>query len=264
MAIIKNDIIFDKKYNLATDIYFPADTNSATKILIFWHGGGWFHGDKKDVKNLGVMLANAGFMTFIPNYRLAPEYKFPAAHEDAKNFVDWLLKSEYTDEDDQNNIVQIGASVGGTLAIYVAGLFGFPTVTWSAPVEFSNFFKEHPDVKPSKDAKKEFGASSLEEIHESFFKYFTLAYTQDDSPEILKKLDAKSYDLSKLDKIMMINSAHELNPLDSVLDFIHFLAIHDHEVELLVIKGNRHAMSYAMDYLDESLDYLRQVIKRQG
>ena len=41
------------------------------------------------------------------------------------------------------------------------------------------------------------------------------------------------------------------------------IAKHDHEVELLVIKGQRHAMDYGKDYLDESLDYLRQRIKRQ-
>ncbi len=35
MAVIKNNIIFDKENNLAADIYFPNDTSSETKILIF-------------------------------------------------------------------------------------------------------------------------------------------------------------------------------------------------------------------------------------
>lgn len=35
MAVIKNNIIFDKGNNLAADIYFPNDTSSETKILIF-------------------------------------------------------------------------------------------------------------------------------------------------------------------------------------------------------------------------------------
>ena len=56
-------------------------------------------------------------MTLIPDYRLAPEFTtYPAAHQDSKKFVEWLLDSDYTDDDDQQNIVQIGASVGGTLA----------------------------------------------------------------------------------------------------------------------------------------------------
>ena len=37
----------------------------------------------------------------------------------------------------------------------------------------------------------------------------------------------------------------------------------ENEVELLVIKGHRHAMDYAMDYIDESLDFLYQTIKEK-
>lgn len=46
MVVIKKDIIYDETNNLKTDIYFPNNTNSQTKILIFWHGGGWFAGSK--------------------------------------------------------------------------------------------------------------------------------------------------------------------------------------------------------------------------
>ena len=48
-----------------------------------------------------------------------------------------------------------------------------------------------------------------------------------------------------------------------MLKFIDFLANKDHEFELLVIKGHRHAMDYAMDYIDESLDFLYQTIKEK-
>lgn len=40
MVVIKKDTIYDETNNLKTDIYFPNNTNSQTKILIFWHGGG--------------------------------------------------------------------------------------------------------------------------------------------------------------------------------------------------------------------------------
>lgn len=107
-------------------------------------------------------------MTFIPDYSLAPKAVFPAAHEDALYFVDWLLKSNYTDQDDARNIVQIGASVGGTMALYVAGKYSFPTVTWSAPVEFSNWIKDHQDVKASPDAKNDFGITDPEKSDKPF------------------------------------------------------------------------------------------------
>lgn len=263
MVVIKKDIIYDENNNLKTDIYFPNNTNSQTKILIFWHGGGWFAGSKNDVKNWGIKLANAGFMTLIPDYRLAPTFTFPAAHNDSKKFVEWLLDSEYTDDDDQQNIVQIGASVGGTQALYIAGLYGFPTVTWSASVDFSNWMKNHQKVIPSRYGANELHLTDLHDIFESFYKFFVMTYAGKDDPVIYKQMDAQNYDFSKLGRLKMINSAYELVPLDGVLNFIAFLANKDHEVELLVIKGHRHAMDYAKDYLDESLDFLFQTIKEK-
>lgn len=259
----KKNIIYDENNNLKTDIYFPNDTTSQTKLLIFWHGGGWFAGSKNDVKDLGIKFANAGFMTLIPDYRLAPESTYPAAHQDSKKFVEWLLDSNYTDDDDQQNIVQIGASVGGTLALYIAGIYGFPTVTWSASVDFSNWMKNHQDVIPSRYGANELKLTNLYDIFESFYKFFVKTYAGENDQAILKKMDVENYDLSHLGRLKMINSAHELVPLNGVLKFIDFLANNDHEVELLIIKGHRHAMDYAMDYIDESLDFLYQTIKEK-
>ncbi|MBP2058042.1 acetyl esterase/lipase [Lactobacillus colini] len=263
MVLIKKDIVYDQSKNLKTDIYFPNDTSSKTKILIFWHGGGWFRGSKDDLKKIGIHLANAGFMTLIPDYRLAPKYLFPCAHQDSDDFIHWLLNSRYTDEDDIKNIVQIGASVGGNMALYLAGKYGFPTVTWSAPLEFSNWIKNHANTIPSKDGANELGLSDPHQIREAFYKYFTLAYIGSEDNSLLEKIDASNFDFSNLKQLKMINSADELTPLASVLDFIQFLASQNHEVELLVIKGTGHAMDYAQDYLDESLDFLYQTIKRQ-
>lgn len=245
MVIIKKDIIYNIQHSLKTDIYFPNNTTSKTKILVFWHGGGWFKGSKDDFKDLGVNLANAGFMTIIPNYRLAPTYHFPAAHHDSLAFINWLLKSDYTDEDDLNNIVQIGASAGGTLALYIAGRYGFPTVTWSAPVEFSHWLQAHSQT----DAK-------IDSSFESFYKFFTLTYLGKNNLSQSNQLDAKNYYYNHLGPLKMINSANELVELDTALDFIKFLAKHNHEVDFLAIPGKQHAMSYAKNYLKPTIDFL--------
>jgi acetyl esterase/lipase len=250
MVVIKKDIVYDKKTQLKTDIYFPNETSSQTKILIFWHGGGWIKGNKDGAKKQGVQFANAGFMTLIPEYRLAKQGTFPAAHQDARNFVHWLLKSRYTDPDDQQNIVQIGASVGGTLALYIAGQFGFPTVTWSAPTDFSNWMKNHAGVQPN-----------VAGSNDEFYKYFTLAYAPQAADWV--KLDANAYPIDQLGPLFMINSAHELNPLTSVLNYVDFLGEHNKQVQLLVLPGARHAMAYADDYVDESVDFLHQIIRQQ-
>lgn len=253
MTEILTDIIFDEQKQLATDIYLPQG-NAKTKILLFWHGGGWFRGDKSNLKELCLMAADRGFLVFAPNYSLAPQATFPAAHQDSINFVKWLLSSEYVTKGTQ--ISQIGVSSGGTLALLVAGKYSFPTVTWSAPVSFSNWMQDHPTVKPSPQAHKDFGTEDLNEINDSFYKYFTLTYAGSPKMSTLKLIDAASYDYHNLQQLLMINSTNELAPTKYLLAFINFLASQNLGVELKLIPGKRHAMAYASEYIDFSLAYL--------
>ena len=259
MTQIITDVTYDKQRKLQTDIYQPDNSNS-NDILLFWHGGGWFRGDKSSFKDLCGKIADQGFTVFAPNYSLAPQHLFPAAHQDSINFVEWLLKTDFVNNK-KPHITQIGASSGGTMALNIAGKYGFPTVTWSAPVSYSTWMKDHQDVKASVDGRKELGLSDLHDINNAFYKYFTLAYAGSKDEAILKKMDAKSYDYTNLHQLLMINSADELSPTSYLLDFINYLAQNNHAVDLKIISGTKHAMSYANQYLECSLNYLLQAIK---
>ncbi|NUE97975.1 alpha/beta hydrolase [Lactobacillus melliventris] len=259
MTQIITDVTYDKQRKLQTDIYQPDNSNS-NDILLFWHGGGWFRGDKSSFKDLCGKIADQGFTVFAPNYSLAPQHLFPAAHQDSINFVEWLLKTDFVNHK-KLSITQIGASSGGTMALKIAGKYGFPTVTWSAPVSYSAWMKNHQDVTPAVDGRKELGLSDLHDINNAFYKYFTLAYAGSKDEAILKKMDAKSYDYTNLHQLLMINSADELSPTSYLLDFINYLAQNNHAVDLKIISGTKHAMSYANQYLECSLNYLLQAIK---
>ena len=260
MTKIINDIAYDKAENLQVDIYEPEKSNSTNKLLLFWHGGGWFRGDKSSFKDLCSKIADHGFTVFAPNYSLAPQHLFPAAHQDSINFVEWLLKTDFVNHK-KVSITQIGASSGGTMALNIAGKYGFPTVTWSAPVSYSAWMKDHQDVTPTIDGRKELGLSDFHDINNAFYKYFTLAYAGAKDEAILKKMDAESYDYTNLHQLLMINSADELSPTPYLLDFINYLAQNNHAVDLKIISGTKHAMSYANQSLECSLNYLLQAIK---
>lgn len=259
MTQIITDVTYDKQRKLQTDIYQPDNSNS-NDILLFWHGGGWFRGDKSSFKDLCSKIADRGFTVFASNYSLAPQHLFPLAHQDSINFVEWLLKTDFVNNK-KLNITQIGASSGGTMALNIAGKYGFPTVTWSAPVSYSAWMEDHQDVTPTIDGRKELGLSDLHDINNAFYKYFTLAYAGSENEETLKKMDAKSYDYTNLHQLLMINSADELSPISYLLDFINYLAQNNHAVDLKIISGTKHAMSYANQYLECSLNYLLQAIK---
>lgn len=259
MTQIITDVTYDKQRKLQTDIY-KSDNNTSNDILLFWHGGGWFRGDKSSFKDLCSKIADQGFTVFAPNYSLAPQHLFPAAHQDSIKFVEWLLKTDFVNHK-KCTITQIGASSGGTMALNIAGKYGFPTVTWSAPVNYSAWMKDHQDVTPAVEGRKEMGLSDLRDINNAFYKYFTLAYAGSKDEAILKKMDAKSYDYNDLHQLLMINSADELSPTSYLLDFINYLAQNNHAVDLKIISGTKHAMSYANQYLECSLNYLLHAIK---
>lgn len=85
------------------------------KIILQLHGGGYELGLPKNdmhfAKNYFKVLKNFEILTI--NYRVAPEYKFPAALEDSVKAYEYLLKSGYNNE----NIIIVGDSAGGGLAL---------------------------------------------------------------------------------------------------------------------------------------------------
>ncbi|HKV60801.1 MAG TPA: alpha/beta hydrolase [Candidatus Acidoferrum sp.] len=86
----------------------PGDT-----VLLYLHGGGYFACSAETHRSITVYFALHGFHVFAPDYRLAPENRFPAAIEDALGFYRALLTAGYTPQ----NIVVAGESAGGGLAL---------------------------------------------------------------------------------------------------------------------------------------------------
>ena len=68
---------------LLMDVYRPPAGAEPYPAVVVVHGGGWYTGDKSDadVVNASRVLADAGYVVFNINYRLAPEFPFPAAQQ---------------------------------------------------------------------------------------------------------------------------------------------------------------------------------------
>ena len=101
----------------------------------------------------------------------------------------------------------------------------------------------------------------MNEINDSFYKYFTLTYAGSPKMSTLKLIDAASYDYHNLHQLLMINSTDELAPTKYLLAFINSLASQNLGIELKLIPGKRHAMAYASEYFDFSLAYLENSLE---
>ncbi len=104
------------------DIYMPAKSKGLSPVVINIHGGGW---------NKGVRQSQTGFSTFFKmgyavaniSYRLTGHTTAPAAVEDARCALLYLIKNAKELNIDVNKIVVMGGSAGGHLAL-MAGLLG--------------------------------------------------------------------------------------------------------------------------------------------
>ncbi|KAI7825239.1 Alpha/Beta hydrolase protein [Gamsiella multidivaricata] len=114
-----------------------ADANKAA--VLYFHGGGYYTGSKEEHRVLiGPLVKRLGknVRIFIINYRLAPQYPFPAALIDALSSYMWLLDQSVSESFGQgplnnsgsgsgvlhdrfqpNQIVFMGDSAGGGLAL---------------------------------------------------------------------------------------------------------------------------------------------------
>ncbi len=85
-----------------------------TKVLLYFHGGGYFVGSTNTHRGLVSQLAkNAGISALSINYRLAPEHPYPAAIEDCAKVYEWLLSKGFL----PNQICFGGDSAGGGCTI---------------------------------------------------------------------------------------------------------------------------------------------------
>jgi len=89
--------------------------------LLFFHGGAFVFGDLESEHPRCLHFADqAGCLVVSVDYRLAPEYPFPAAHDDGVTALDWLRRNAEDLNVDRQRIAIGGASAGGALAGGVA------------------------------------------------------------------------------------------------------------------------------------------------
>ncbi len=93
-------------------------TTPGRPVLYYLHGSGYTVCSPRTHRGLVSELARrTGRSAFVLDYRLGPEHRFPAAHDDTLAGYRWLLDLGHRPE----NIVVAGDSAGGHLALTLCG-----------------------------------------------------------------------------------------------------------------------------------------------
>ena len=122
--------------------------------LLYLHGGGWVIGNLSSHDEICRWLANiANSVVVAPDYRLAPEHKFPAAVEDCRAVLSFIRDSAGELGIDAGRIAVAGDSAGGNLAAVLALLARDDKFPLTAQL----LFYPNTDAAQTADSYRRFG-----------------------------------------------------------------------------------------------------------
>lgn len=102
------------------DIYQPAAGTANAPVIVFFYGGNWVSGERKDYAFVGRAMAARGFVVVIPDYRLYPEVRYPDFLDDSAQAVAWTRREIAAHGGDPARIFLMGHSAGAYNAAMLA------------------------------------------------------------------------------------------------------------------------------------------------
>jgi acetyl esterase/lipase len=98
------------------DVYRTAAKTPAP-VVVFIHGGAWQYGDRKQLAAMGKVLADRGYVVFMPDYRMYPKVTYPAFVDDTVLALNWIMAHAAQYGGDPARVVVCGHSAGAHLTM---------------------------------------------------------------------------------------------------------------------------------------------------
>ncbi|AXQ27669.1 alpha/beta hydrolase [Solimonas sp. K1W22B-7] len=110
---------------LQADLWRPAVGGAKPAVLLV-HGGGWTGGKRQHMDSIAKRLAGRGYVVMNISYRFAPQYRYPAQIEDAREALHWLRANHEALQVDPQRIAAWGYSAGAHLAALLGAADAVP------------------------------------------------------------------------------------------------------------------------------------------
>jgi acetyl esterase/lipase len=144
---------------LKMDVLTPASIKGPKPTVVFVTGGGFMFAIKDSFIQQRLALAEAGYVVFSIEYRVAPQSTFPAAVEDVKSAIRYVRANAEKFEVDTDRIAVMGQSAGG----YLAAMAG--TTNGTKQFDKGDYLDQRSDVQAVVDL---FGLSDLTQASAGF------------------------------------------------------------------------------------------------
>lgn len=218
------------------DVYHKRDKSSPRPTVIYIHGGGWVGGSKEaSVLRIAPYL-EMGFNVVNVEYRLGRVARAPAAVEDCRCALRWVVRNASEYGIDPERLVVTGRSAGGHLSLTTGMLpvsagFDAECISGAEPgvAAVINFFgiTDVADLMAGKPNEKTYAVSWLG--------------SQRDRKEIAKAVSPVHYVGKDLPPVLTIHGdADRIVPYSHAVDLHKRLDAAGAENELLTIPGGGH------------------------
>lgn len=230
------------------DIYEPATPSVTPRpVLVCVHGGGFIRGDKAAKANAGYCFARQGIVTVTPNYRLAPESRWPSGPQDVAAVVRWLAEHVGRFGGDPRRVVLMGESAGAShvAAAVLLRRFGMDV---KAGVRGAILASGPYHARLERLARAPFGVDTPDPRNDAYFGTDDVAALS--ACSIVEQVDAEPLPLlisyAERDLLQMQVQAGEL--------FARLTARHGYTPELLCVRDHNHfSQTVALNTGDVSL-----------
>ena len=215
------------------DVYRPDGTGTSTSrpVLVWLHGGGFIRGDKAARANLGWWGARQGFVVVLPNYRLAPETRWPGGPEDVARLWAWLQQQAPRHGGDPARTVLAGESAGAAHVAAAVLMRRFQPAGWAPAGAALLSGPYHARLEGL--ARAAFGIATPDPRNEAYFGPDPAAWAE---ASIVEHVDAAPLPLwisyAERDLVQMQVQAGEL--------FARLVSRHGFQPELRVLREHNH------------------------
>jgi len=110
------DLAFGPDPRQKLDVYLPKKIGPEARVVVFFYGGSWRGGNKRDYRFVAQALTSRGFIVVLPDYRVYPQVIFPGFVEDGALAVRWVRDNIASYGGSPSHIYLMGHSAGSHIA----------------------------------------------------------------------------------------------------------------------------------------------------
>ena len=250
-------------YALKLDVWQRKDAKSPLPTLIYYHGGGWIFGDRTGATLQLLPYLETGWNVINVEYRMAYVSLAPAAVEDCRCALWWVVRNAKKYNVDTQRIVLTGHSAGGHLSL-ITGMLpngtSLDNQCYGDDVSSSSKFSVAAIVNW-------FGISDVNDLIQGpNLKNYALMWvgSQPDAAAIAKRVSPLTYVRAGLPPVFSVHGDQ-----DSVVPYEHSVRLHQALTaagvpnQLVTIKGGGHGQ-FNDAQLEEAYGKLRVFLHEHG